>query len=72
VNSERKIDFQTLRAGTSERSIVGKDNVAAVLADQSIIGHNRHGMELPADNTIGTTMFFLCHSHQRLSGAVTA
>src|SRR5260370_28738754 len=60
-NSEGSINFQALRAGASESGILGKNDVSAVLADPKVIGHRVHGMELPADNTIGTTKFFIGH-----------
>src|SRR5260370_24049808 len=60
-NSEGSINFQALRAGASESGIVGKNDASAVLADPTVFGHRVHGMELPADNTIGTTKFFLGH-----------
>src|SRR5260370_40514875 len=61
ANSEGSINFQALRAGASESGIVGKNDVSAVLADPTVFGHRVHGMELPADHTIGTTKFFLSH-----------
>ena len=61
ANFEGSTNFQALRAGTAESGIVGEDDVAAVLANPTIIGHCVHGMELPADNAIRTTKFFLGH-----------
>jgi len=72
-----KIDFQTLRARTSESLIVRKYNVSAVLTDQSIF-RSIHGMKLPAHNAIRTPNCFLCHFGnaqavwQRSGGVVVA
>jgi hypothetical protein len=42
ADARRQINFYTLRARTSKSSIVRKNNVATVLADQSPLGNNRH------------------------------
>jgi hypothetical protein len=61
ATSERRINFQALRAWTSERRRGGKDGVAASLATEATIVHSVHGVELPFDNTIRTTNCFLGH-----------
>jgi hypothetical protein len=58
ANPGRESDFETLGAGTSEGGVIGKDDVATLLADQSAVGKHGHGRELVIGDAIGTTGFF--------------
>lgn len=66
ADSWRKIDFQTLLARAFKRSVVRENNVAAIRTDQPPVGKDRHWMEFPSDDAIGTTFsFFLLHCRRR-------
>jgi hypothetical protein len=59
--SGRKINFQALGAGTAEGGVVGKNDVAAVLADHPSIRKNAHRVEDLTHDAVGTTRLFFCH-----------
>jgi hypothetical protein len=53
-HQRRKIDLQASLARTAEGAVIGKNNVAAFLADETSLGHHAHGMKLILDDAIGT------------------
>jgi hypothetical protein len=57
--ARREINFQTFGAGTSEGSVVGKNNVSTMFTDHAAVGKNREGIELFLDDAVGTAWLFL-------------
>jgi hypothetical protein len=53
------MNLQTFLARTSESRVVRENNVAALLANQPLVGKQSHRMEVAIDNAIGATSFVL-------------
>jgi hypothetical protein len=58
----RKCNLDALGAGTSESCVVGENNMAAPVTDQTAVGDSGHGLEFPFHDAIGTAWLFLAHA----------